>query len=75
MNPELVHKVVIRKEKAKCSSPGHYDEISECSCGQFTHLNTHQAYTEERVIAVLGHRLEVLESVLAIRFSIEHEGR
>lgn len=74
MTPELVHNVVFRLENSKCGTSGHYDEIAECSCGQFEHTNSHQTNNEGRVFAVLGHRLEVIESMLAIRFSIEHKG-
>jgi len=68
------HKITIRYVKARCGDPGHYDEVAECSCGEFKAVNTHQSDNARLASAMTGHRLAVIESLLAIRLSIEHKG-
>lgn len=75
MSPELVHTISITNEKCKCGSPGHRDAIARCSCGEFEYVNSHMSYNDAMHAAIADHRLSTIEAVLAIRFSIEHEGR
>jgi hypothetical protein len=56
--------------KGKCTTPGHYDTLVECSCGWSNRLNHGVGET-----GVVGHRLDVLEKAAGITTTVKGKAR
>lgn len=66
------HAVTIESIPARCDTPGHYDTMIKCSCGDFAHVISHGGNRDDVVKFTTAHRIRVIEARLDIKFTQEH---